>query len=149
MKYMKCMHLAFSPFKAVTRCGIFVLWMGHQTRKVDGGRNWETPEGIDWKSLRSHLQTALETFSQAETVPRPSTRIDPFDVALASFGPEVPDELNLGPNDENVIQKGQASYKFSKHPFPSLTLSDAVCHSPAAFQIVLERLVGPWMEAPW
>lgn len=55
--------------------------------KVHGGRNWETPEGIDWKSLRSHLQTALETFSQAET---------------------VPEELNLGPNDENVIQKGQA-----------------------------------------
>ena len=52
------------------------------------GRNWETPEGVDWKSLQADLELLRETFASSDA---------------------VPEELHLGPQQATVIEKGQAS----------------------------------------
>ena len=51
------------------------------------GRNWETPEGVDWKSLQGHLELLQETFARSES---------------------VPEKLDLGLQGAAVIEKGQA-----------------------------------------
>ena len=51
-----------------SKFGVVIVGCSPSGCKVEGGRNWETPDGVDWKCLRSHLLTALETFSEAETV---------------------------------------------------------------------------------
>ncbi|CAJ1438101.1 unnamed protein product [Effrenium voratum] len=51
------------------------------------GRNWETPEGVDWKMMRQNIQTAVDVLSQADT---------------------VPEVLKMGPDNADVVQKGQA-----------------------------------------
>ena len=38
--------------------------------QVGGGKNWETPEGIDFQTLKDDVKKAVEVLAQAETAPR-------------------------------------------------------------------------------
>eukprot|EP00439_Symbiodinium_sp_Y106_P061597 s887_g9.t1 len=74
-----------SPFAPISLDNYLMpKWMP----KVGGGKNWETPEGIDFQTLKDDVKKAVEVLAQAET---------------------VPDRLLLGPSisRSDVICKGQ------------------------------------------